>query len=106
MRLFFMMEDIKSYQFFQDLVNLEFVEKILLFGSRARENHVKTSDIDLAIVCPGASENEWFEVLDIIDQADTLLKIDCVRLDQLGNDEPIRAKILSEGKVLFERECK
>jgi predicted nucleotidyltransferase len=35
------------------------VERIILFGSRARGDHHERSDIDLGIACPGASPEEW-----------------------------------------------
>ena len=68
-------------------------------GPAARER----SDIDLAILCPGATAAEWARVLDIIEEADTLLSIDAVRLDELGMGDPLRAAILRDRQVLFER---
>ena len=37
------------------------------------------SDIDIAIINPNITDQEWLEVMDIIENADTLLKIDCIR---------------------------
>jgi predicted nucleotidyltransferase len=34
------------------------VERIILFGSRARGDYDERSDIDLGIACPGASPGE------------------------------------------------
>lgn len=56
--------------------------KIWLFGLRARGDHRPKSDIDLAILCPNATETDWLSVMDIIDDSDTRLKIDCVKFDQ------------------------
>ncbi len=61
------------------------------------------SDIDLALVCPTATSNDWLKVLDIIDDADTLLKIDCIRFDELSIADPLRHNILKDRIVLFER---
>ena len=92
-----------EYQFLKDLENLPFVDAIWLYGSRARHDENPRSDIDLAIVCPKATPAQWQEVLALIDQADTLLKIDCVRFDELTQAHPLRARIMQEKKVLFER---
>lgn len=62
------------YKFINKLKALKFVEEILLFGSRARGDNSDRSDIDIVIVCPNATDSDWFEVLQIIENADTLLK--------------------------------
>ena len=80
---------------------LPYVESILLFGSRARGDNQPRSDIDLAIVCPDASVDEWQTILDQVEQAETLLPIDCVRLDEA--DGPLHQNILQFNKPLFIR---
>lgn len=94
---------IEKYQFFKLLQTLPFVKRIILYGSRARGNHQERSDIDIAIDCPDATENEWLLVSDIIEQADTLLKIDCIRFDQLKDNNPLKIAIQKEGKTIYER---
>jgi predicted nucleotidyltransferase len=95
------MDEILKYKFLKDLQSLSFVETLYLYGSRARGEHAERSDIDLAVLCPGASEEGWDKVLQIIENADTLLKIDCVRLDTLKEDNPLKSNILNDGKILF-----
>ncbi len=51
-----MSEDL-DYQFIERLKNLPFVDEIWLFGSRARGDHKKKSDINIAIVCPNTIVN-------------------------------------------------
>ncbi len=97
-------KNIISFQFFKDLIKLEYIEKIYLYGSRARGDHKNRSDIDLAIICPDASENDWYAVLDLVDNADTLLKIDCVRFDQLTDSNPLKKSIVQDGVVLYQKE--
>lgn len=92
-----------NYQFLKKLEALNFIEKIYLFGSRARGDHKERSDIDLAIVCPKASEKDWQKAMDIIEDADTLLKIDCLRLDEKTSPN-LKEAILKEGIVLYERQ--
>lgn len=91
-----------NYRFIDQLKALPFVEAIYLFGSRARGDGNDKSDIDLAIVCPSASVGEWLKMVDIVDEADTLLKIDCIRLDRLAN-ERLKAEIERDKVVLYAR---
>ncbi len=105
--------DLIDYTFFQKLEKLPFVEKIWLYGSRARGDFKDRSDIDIAIECPGASRADWHKVLDIIEEADTLLKIDCVRMDELEEenslyelreDSSFTKGILDDRILLFQRQ--
>lgn len=96
-------DEIRSFQFFKDLTKLAIIEKIYLYGSRARGDHKSRSDIDLAIVCSQASDDDWYLVLDIVDAADTLLKIDCVRLDTLGDSNPLKKSIIHDGVILYQK---
>lgn len=77
------------------------VERIVLFGSRARGDHDDRSDIDLAVACPEADLDEWAAIWDAVDEAPTLLAVDLIRLDQV--DEPLRRRIEAEGVPLHER---
>jgi predicted nucleotidyltransferase len=91
------------YQFFNKLKEFSFVEEIWLFGSRARGDHQKRADIDIAIACSHASEKDWLSVLEIIEEADTLLSIDCLRLDTLDDASDIKKAIFTQGRLLYER---
>lgn len=95
--------NITNYKFFQKLIRLPFVDAIWLYGSRARKDNRERSDIDIAIVCPGVNEEAWQQILNIIENADTLLKIDCIRFDKLAENEKIRENVLKFKKILFER---
>lgn len=88
--------------FISKLKALPFVEVIYLFGSRARGNARERSDIDLAIDCPAATQEDWQQVMEIIDNADTLLSIDCVRLDSLRDDK-LRQQIELEKKEIYRK---
>lgn len=94
---------LKDYHFLQQIAALPFVDAIYLFGSRARGDHRERSDIDLAILCPSASENDWQSILGIIDDADTLLPIDCIRLDQEHPNSLLRLQIEKDKKSIYER---
>ena len=71
------------------------VEKVILFGSRARGDFKERSDIDLAF--RGGCSSHF--VLDVDEETSTLLEFDVVDLDK-----PVRKELLesikSEGVVL------
>ena len=94
--------EIEELEFFKKVIALPFVEKVYLFGSRARGEGAKRADIDLAIVCPQASDEQWNRMLELVAMADTLLEIDCVRFDQIKKEQ-FKQAILKDHRVLFER---
>lgn len=75
------------------------IEKIFLFGSRARGNFNEKSDIDIAISGGNAAEF----CLMINEDVSTLLKFDKVRLDTPIQDE-LRSEIEKDGVVIYENE--
>lgn len=89
--------------FINSLISYPFVERVILFGSRARKDYSSRSDIDIAVDCPTATFENWTNVLEAIDEARTLLKIDCIRLDKLEPKDPLRTNILEQGHILFDR---
>lgn len=90
------------YDFVKRLEALPYVQSIYLFGSRARGDHRERSDIDLSIrMRQGSTPEDWLKILAIVEDADTLLTIDCVDLDQVNDN--LRQRILSQGKLLYER---
>jgi predicted nucleotidyltransferase len=78
------------------------VERVWLFGSRARGDHFERSDIDLAIDAPAIDRGEWAALhLDLEEEADTLLLVECVLMDDLP--ESFRHRVHREGRLLYER---
>jgi len=96
-----MSKPLLQYNFFNQLMAFDFIDEIWLFGSRARGDNKERSDIDLAIVCPRASDADWLKVVDIINNADTFLKIDCIRLDVSKLTPEFYANILKDKKVIY-----
>ena len=74
------------------------VDKLILFGSRARGDYHKTSDIDLAVT----GGNVVRFMLDVEDTTPTLLKYDIVDLDSSVQHE-LRESIEKEGVVIYEK---
>lgn len=97
------MSGFNKFLFVERLRDVADVERVVLFGSRARADNGPRSDIDVAVDCPGASESTWNRILEIIDEADTLLSIDCVRFDTLPKTSPLRRAIERDGIMLYER---
>lgn len=77
------------------------VERVILFGSRARRQHDPRADIDLAIECPTASAGEWARIWALVDDAPTLLAIDLVRFEEAP--APLRGEIERHGVTLYDR---
>ncbi|MCX7123563.1 MAG: nucleotidyltransferase domain-containing protein [Gammaproteobacteria bacterium] len=90
-----------EYQFLKKLQQEACVKRLVLFGSRARGDASERSDIDLAIDCPHASAMEWQKLLDIIEDADSLLKVDCIRYDRLSPENELKQQIDQEGVELY-----
>lgn len=98
-----MSAELPHFRFIERLARLPFVEAIYLFGSRARGDNAPRADIDLAIFCPSATRAQWHEVLGIVEDADTLLEVDCIRLDEEAPGSRLRANIEREGKIIHAR---
>ncbi len=49
------------------------VDRVVLFGSRARGDSVQRSDIDLAVEAGTADEREWDWITETVDNADTFV---------------------------------
>ena len=74
------------------------VAKVILFGSRARGDFKRTSDIDIAVT--GGDFVRF--ALDVDEETNTLLEYDIVDLDSDMQDE-LRESIRKEGRILYEK---
>ena len=73
-------------------------QKVILFGSRARGDFRRTSDIDIAVT--GGDFSRF--ALDVDEETSTLLEYDIVNLDR-DMQEELRESIEKEGRVLYEK---
>lgn len=74
-------------------------DSILLFGSRARGDAEPRSDIDLAVAGKTLTPTDWLRVVEALEQAETLLPIQAVHLEE--TPAALRERILREGIVLY-----
>ena len=74
------------------------IEKVILFGSRARGDYKSRSDIDLA--CTGGDCVRFMLAVD--EETSTLLKYDIVNLDNSVQEELLQS-IQKEGRVIYEK---
>lgn len=82
----------------RQLANIYKVQKVILFGSRARGDYRRTSDIDLAV--SGGDIARFALAVD--EETSTLLQYDIVDLDMPIQPE-LRQSITEEGIVLYEK---
>ena len=74
------------------------LKKVILFGSRARGDFQRASDIDLAV----SGGNVSMFALDVEEETSTLLEFDVVNLD-LDLQEKLLESIKKEGMILYEK---
>ncbi len=91
-----------DYHFIHELTQLPYIDAIYVFGSRARGDFRQDSDIDLCLVCPRITPRQWNHVEDIIEKADTLYRIDCVRYDTI-HDSKFLENIDREKQLIYQR---
>lgn len=74
------------------------IGKVILFGSRARGDFRRTSDIDLAV---SGGDFERF-ALDVEEETSTLLEYDIVNLGREMQPELLE-EIRKDGRILYEK---
>lgn len=82
----------------EDLAKKYRIQRVILFGSRARGDYYRVSDIDLAVT---GGDIAGFE-LAVDEETSTLLEYDVVNLDGVVQED-LRKSILEEGKLLYEK---
>ena len=83
----------------RDLAKRYDVERIVLFGSRARRTHHRKSDIDLAV--HGCRNFQDFS-FDVDEKVRTLLRFDLIDMDDEVTEE-LRKEILRDGIIIYEK---
>ncbi|NPV44974.1 MAG: nucleotidyltransferase domain-containing protein [Firmicutes bacterium] len=78
------------------------VEKVVLFGSRARGDFKKTSDIDIVIFSKEISDRDFNLLVDEINEIDTVLIFDILHYEKIKK-ESLKNSIERDGVILYDR---
>ncbi|EOC99386.1 HI0074 family nucleotidyltransferase substrate-binding subunit [Caldisalinibacter kiritimatiensis] len=89
---------------FYNLINIlksysRIIEKVILFGSRARGDYKQTSDIDIAIKFRG-NNDKIYNIKEDIAKQNIIYTFDIVDYDKVQN-EKLKKYIDNEGKIIF-----
>ena len=74
------------------------IQKVVLFGSRAKGTHTKRSDIDIAVSGGDFDSFYW----DIKEKVHSLLSFDIVDIDS-GISEDLKKEIEKDGVTIYEK---
>lgn len=79
------------------------IEKIILFGSRARGDHHNHSDIDLAVwgIHDAIRYLDFQEAIE--EQIPTLLRFDLIDMEGFSVSDTLRDEVNKDGVVLYEK---
>ncbi len=78
------------------------IEKVVLFGSRARGDYSVNSDYDLAVFGDGLSKVDEARFCDDVGEIETLKKIDVVFIRQNTADALLQ-NIMKDGVIIYEQ---
>ena len=89
----------------EDIVNIikkyEEVESARIFGSRAREDYRKASDIDIALFGDNLTDSINTKIFFEIDDLYLPYKIDLINFNSISPDNSIKDNILREGVEFY-----
>ncbi|OAA93675.1 nucleotidyltransferase family protein [Clostridium coskatii] len=81
------------------------IEKVLLFGSRARGDNRNNSDIDLCIFGEGVTHLILAKINMDLNELNTCLSFDILSINEISKEELIE-NILKEGVVIYNEKIK
>lgn len=89
----------------EDIVNVirkyKEVKRAVIFGSRARGDYKKTSDIDIALFGDNLTNTINTKIFFEIDELYMPYKVDLINFNTLGKENKIRENILKEGVEIY-----
>ena len=91
---------------FNELLNLfkkENINKVILFGSRARNNYKNNSDIDLAIIFDSDDNDNYIKLLTKLEELNTLFKFDVIDYNKITN-ATLKQEIDKDGITIYQKE--
>lgn len=79
------------------------INKIILFGSRARGDYSDKSDYDIAFISNNITNETKNNITNSIEELDTFHKIDLIFLDNLSNNDELTNNIVKDGIMLMNK---
>lgn len=83
------------------LKKYEEVERAVIFGSRARGNYKKTSDIDIALFGDKLDFSTNTKIFYDIDDLYFVYKIDLINVNSLSDTDKFKQNIIKEGVEIY-----
>jgi uncharacterized protein len=83
--------------FYTIFENINSLDEVILFGSRARGDHKSRSDIDLAIDIK--NNKTYSQLLAAIEESNILLKVDLIDINTIDN--PVFLKNIKKDGIIF-----
>ncbi|PWH81231.1 nucleotidyltransferase domain-containing protein [Brumimicrobium oceani] len=78
------------------------VERIIVFGSRARDDYEEFSDIDLAIDCPNMTKYDWLKLKEFVTyDLNIFIRISLVPYHL--NPTELKERIITNGITIYEK---
>ena len=77
------------------------IDRVWIYGSRARANHRKESDIDLAVDAPSLDDHQFLALKSQIEDLELIYRLDVVHLQSVSS-EVLKHHILRDRKVFWE----
>lgn len=84
-------------------LNYKNINKIVLFGSRARGDNTDKSDYDIAVFSNNMDFSDECKFKDDIDNIDTLYKIDLIFINERHIDTDIYKNIMNDGVMIMDK---
>lgn len=91
---------------FDDIIN-EFkktnIEKVILFGSRARNDYKYNSDIDLAVIFTNNDNDNYIKLFTKLENLNTLYKFDIIDYSKITNIK-LKEEIDKDGIIIYKKQ--
>lgn len=91
---------------FNDMIN-EFkktnIEKVILFGSKARNDYKYNSDIDLAVIFTSNDNDNYIKLLTKLENLNTLYKFDIIDYSKITNIK-LKEEIDKDGIIIYKKQ--